>query len=470
MKHFIFIFLFVFSCYRMPAQENLVVNPGMEEKVPTEPIHHWKTSLRTGVELAPDWITPTKSTSDYYNSHESTTMGTPTIVAHRGKGRIAFIGGASRRKGGTHYKEYAMGKLIRPLEANKNYCVRFYLALDGSSKYAIDSFGVYFSPAPLAVEAYVLSGIKPSYVIPADQIITAKDGWVEISGYYPASGGEQYITIGSFSTKDRIPLKSIGEKRPKKFHFSKVKKMAYYYLDDVSVTQLPDSATGPCSSPKTKIVANAPRFLFLVDVSGSMNAGGNLDSVKNAITRVVRDLPESSELAVVSFSGSPRLIVPFTSAKNSAVINPAIDSLSHGGFTNVSHSIEFAYNYLRETEKNENTSVYLFTDGIFEVSLPTTRLIQQNYKDHNIKFSTFQFGDRTNFDLQKVASSTSAEYVSVGKDNLSKKLAPSLYREVSVPNTEKVNYTKMRFDLLLVRPLKYWLFILIGTALIIQYT
>jgi len=450
------------------SQENLVINPGMEETVPTPPTHHWNTKLKVNTPLAPDWFTATEATADYFNSHESTMMGSPTVVAHRGQGRIGFICGAKNKYTRIDYKEYPMGKLVRPLEANKNYCVTFHIALDGSSKFAMDSIGFYFSPEPVGLQQTTLIKVKPAYVMPADSIVTAKDGWVEVKAVYPANGGERYIVFGSFSHKDRIKLKSIGEHRPKRFHFSKVKKLAYYYLDDVSVSELPDSTDRPCLSGKTKNVAKSNRYLFLVDVSGSMHAGGNLDSVKQALKNSIRELPAEAEVAMVSFSGEPKLIVPFSSPQ-AAGLNASIDSLKHGGYTNVANSIEFAYNYLQKSEKAEGTSIMLFTDGIFEVNVPTNKRILQNYHDHQIRFSTFQFGDRTNFDLEKVAAATKADYIKVQSEQLNDMLAPHLYDVVEIPNKEKVYYTHMRFEMIAIRPLRYWLFILIGVALGVKY-
>ncbi|MFN3343491.1 MAG: vWA domain-containing protein [Flavobacteriales bacterium] len=453
------------------AQENLVINPGMEDSVKRDAIHMYNTSLRVGHPLAPGWVTPTRSTSDFYNSHESTIKGSPIVVAHRGSGRIGFIAGAKTRSTGQLYKEYAMGKLSRPLEANKNYCVRFYIALDGSCKYANDSIGVYFSTQPMREEnSYTLQNLRPHIVMPPDSFIVSKDGWVEVSGYYPASGGEQYITIGCFSNKDRVKLKSIGERRTERFHFSKIKKYAYYYMDDVSVTELPDSATGPCSTPSVKIVSNSERFLFLVDISGSMHAHGVMDSLKNALNAAVQKLPPNTEISVVTFSGTPQMVVPFIEAQYARFPGNALDTIKGGGGTNVSHSIEFAYNYLAQEGKRNGTSILLFTDGIFEVPLPSQRRIQQNYKDHGIRFSSMLIGNRPNFDLQKLATSTSANYSNVTTESIDEQISKEVYKEVPVANKEKTYYTKPYWALIAIRPLKYWLFIGIGYLLIRQYT
>src|SRR3954467_7723355 len=99
--------------------------------------------------------------------------------------------------GATNYKEYIQGRFSQPLIAGQKYCVKFYVALDHASPNTTTGIGAYISPDPVRSDNKEPLPCRPQII--THQLITYENGWTEISGTYTANGGEQYITIGSFS-------------------------------------------------------------------------------------------------------------------------------------------------------------------------------------------------------------------------------------------------------------------------------
>lgn len=425
-RQFILFTCFFLLSYYSTAQ-NLVINPGMED---TARViiggNGFNKIYQPGTPLAPFWVTATSSSADYYNSNQSTITGQRCVLAHRGQGRIGLIAGCRDLETRRLYKEYAMGKFTQPLQRDHYYKISFYVALDPSSHFAMDSLGCYISVRPVSSTNMTVLSFRPQ-IIQEDDIITSKDGWTKISGLYLASGDEQYITIGTFSRKTRIPISSLGETRTAKAINSRVGKFAYYYIDDVEVEEYDTTKGFNLNKEEVIVEPKADRFLLLVDVSQSMGAEGKLDSVKNALKTVYKNLPPHSELSIVTFSSEPQLLLPFTTVSSGLNIETAIDSLSAQGSTMAVKSIEFAYDYLSQAEAGRKTTVFFFTDGIFELAPSSGALIKSHYKSYGTKFSTFQFGDRVNNDLSKIASITDGTYTENAHNNLADKLSEEMY-------------------------------------------
>ena len=464
-----FIILLFISVFHLPvfSQENLVINPSMEDSE-GKVIHMWNVEREPGVPLVKGWFTPTSGSADYYNDDESSMYGYRIAKARSGEGRAAIIAAGSAKK--QRNCEYIQGKLRRPLVMDQLYCVKFYVALDRTSRFTIDSLGIYFSTKPVAREGFKPLRVRPQIVTPADSFITARDGWVEISGLYLANGGEEYFTIGSFSQKHKVRLKSIGSKPQKRTIFSSVKRFAYFYLDDVSVVPLDSSQLGNCPEKQMKIVSRHPRYLFLVDVSSSMNFEGKLDSVRISLKEVINSLPHDTEVALVSFSGTPKRVLDFVPVAEKQKVFNAVDSLRPGGVTNVARSIDHVYQYIESIENIDDAVIVFFTDGIFNVSPSSIERIKKNYEDRKIQFTTLQFGDQENPDLKNIAEQTSGHYILNANVSLQENIEEELYTEVPVEIFEPVHYGKPEVSLVVVRPLRYWVYILLGLGAIKLYT
>ncbi len=119
------------------------------------------------------------------------------------------------------------------LDPSKTYCVKMYVSLADSSDWAIDQLGFYFSNG---IPTGPIAGNVLPQVFGSD-IITNKTGWTEVAGVFQPTTSFDYLTIGNFTDSDSdINKVQVGNDRDG---------IAYYYIDDVSITEMSVSVTGP---------------------------------------------------------------------------------------------------------------------------------------------------------------------------------------------------------------------------------
>ncbi|MDB5340871.1 MAG: uncharacterized protein JWN70_6490, partial [Planctomycetaceae bacterium] len=87
----------------------------------------------------------------------------------------------------------------------------------------------------------------------------------------------------------------------------------------------------------------ATNLVFLVDVSGSMQAQNKLPLVRESLTTLVNQLDERDKVAIVTYAGEAGLRLPSTSVAKREVVLAAIASLGAGGSTNGAAGINTAY-------------------------------------------------------------------------------------------------------------------------------
>ncbi|MCU0473229.1 MAG: von Willebrand factor type A domain-containing protein [Bacteroidales bacterium] len=109
-------------------------------------------------------------------------------------------------------------------------------------------------------------------------------------------------------------------------------------------------------------------LVFLLDVSGSMNAPNKLPLLKSAFGLLVNELRPQDHVAIVVYAGAAGLVLESTPGNRKEVIMSAIDNLEAGGSTAGGAGLRLAYN---EAEKNfvkgGNNRIILATDGDFNV-------------------------------------------------------------------------------------------------------
>lgn len=121
-----------------------------------------------------------------------------------------------------------------------------------------------------------------------------------------------------------------------------------------------------------KIIADdnlpASNFVFLLDVSGSMNEPNKLPLLKQSMKVLVNQMRKKDRIAIVVYAGAAGLALPSTSGGDKEKIFAALDNLNAGGSTAGGEGIELAYKTAQENfVKNGNNRVILATDGDFNV-------------------------------------------------------------------------------------------------------
>ncbi|MBV6486027.1 MAG: hypothetical protein KFKLKKLM_02658 [Flavobacteriales bacterium] len=129
----------------------------------------------------------------------------------------------------------------------------------------------------------------------------------------------------------------------------------------------------------------ASNLVFLVDVSGSMEATNKLPLLKKSFNLLVDNLRENDRVAIVVYAGAAGLVLPSTSGSDKAKILEALNNLSAGGSTAGGAGIKLAYKVAQENFiKNGNNRIILATDGDFNIGASSdgemTKLIEEKRK------------------------------------------------------------------------------------------
>jgi Ca-activated chloride channel family protein len=109
-------------------------------------------------------------------------------------------------------------------------------------------------------------------------------------------------------------------------------------------------------------------LVFLIDVSGSMNAPNKLPLLKSSFKLLVDQLREQDRVAIVVYAGAAGVVLDATAGSDKRTILHALDNLEAGGSTAGGAGIRLAYDIARENFRTGgNNRVILATDGDFNI-------------------------------------------------------------------------------------------------------
>jgi Ca-activated chloride channel family protein len=126
-------------------------------------------------------------------------------------------------------------------------------------------------------------------------------------------------------------------------------------------------------------------LVFLVDVSGSMNAPERLPLVKESLRLLVNRLRADDRVAIVTYAGASGLALASTPVAQTREVVAAIDAMTPGGSTNGGMGIQLAYDIAKANFVTGGVNrVILCTDGDFNVGVTgegaLVRLVQEKAK------------------------------------------------------------------------------------------
>lgn len=150
-------------------------------------------------------------------------------------------------------------------------------------------------------------------------------------------------------------------------------------------------------------------LVFLIDVSGSMQAPDKLPLLKSALKMLARQLRPEDSVALAVYAGAAGEVLAPTSGDRWAEIEAAINNLQAGGSTNGEAGIHLAYQLAAKAFKKEGVNrVILATDGDFNVGTANPdeleRLVEQKRKS-GVALTVLGFGTGNYNDtlMQKIA-------------------------------------------------------------------
>lgn len=106
------------------------------------------------------------------------------------------------------------------------------------------------------------------------------------------------------------------------------------------------------------------RLTFLVDVSGSMQSPDKLELAKRSLRILVDNLKDGDTVALVTYAGSTRVVLPATGLERKAQILSAIEDLTAGGSTAMSSGLDLAYEQaMKGLGSGVESRVIVLSDG-----------------------------------------------------------------------------------------------------------
>jgi Ca-activated chloride channel family protein len=184
---------------------------------------------------------------------------------------------------------------------------------------------------------------------------------------------------------------------------------------DILRLSLRTRAAAPTSWPAT-------RFLFLVDVSGSMEGADRLSLVRSALRRTIDALGVDDEVAIVTYRDRAAVRLPFVSASYRETILRSIGGLKPDGGTAGESGLRLAYETARQgMSKEKATRIIVFSDGDFNVGPHTDAEIAallMQLREERIGLTVLGFGTGNYQDskLDLLAKKGNGQYAYV--DNL----------------------------------------------------
>ena len=226
LKTFVFLLFILLSISEIGFTQNMVKNPSFED--------YTICPSSGGFENVIDWY-GLPGGSYYYNScaEPGPGVGVP----------VNLWGYQSARNGNAYgsvivyymdysidWKGYLEGKFTKPLTRDSLYCVSYYVNLTNRSLGAIMNVDAFISDTLVHYPPDISGSEYTTLPLPAQirskNIITDTLNWTRISGLYKAHGGEKYITIGNFTSRENTTKVSFW--LPSEIYIA-------YYIDDVSV-------------------------------------------------------------------------------------------------------------------------------------------------------------------------------------------------------------------------------------------
>jgi len=201
---------------QLPGEaQNLVLNPGLDSYITCPGFGQFSDTYIN------NWDKPSWGSTDYYNYNCPGII--PSQQTPRSDSAYAGIIGYNY---GQEYREYMTGMLNAPLIPGATYYCEFYVSLNDGYIQAIKELGAYFSASAPSYANTLHLPVTP-HIQNNLTLLDDTSNWLKVSGYFLASGGEQYITIGNLMDDAHTTIVQVGNSGSYG---------SYYFVDDVWVS------------------------------------------------------------------------------------------------------------------------------------------------------------------------------------------------------------------------------------------
>lgn len=244
------------------AQPNLVPNPGFEN------VNQCPNNQNDYAAMQ-NWYSVLSTSTDFYNACSTyPDGGVPqnflgNQTAHNGNayaGVLLYLNNPQ-----MEYREYIGVKLTQALQAGKKYCISFYAAQADSAGLHTNTIAAYIGDSIYPNPWYAIAALPYTPQIQTTQYIENNSGWQLVEGEYTAQGGEQYLTIGSF-TGDANTTFGPNSLIPNPSGPNQTYMQSYVYVDDVTVKECQKVGLDEENAGNIALYPNPTTGIVLIDL------------------------------------------------------------------------------------------------------------------------------------------------------------------------------------------------------------
>ena len=185
-------------------------------------------------------------------------------------------------------------------------------------------------------------------------------------------------------------------------------------------------------------------FVFLVDVSGSMDSNDKLGLLKKGLTELLYQLNPDDRISLITYSGEVKKLLESTPVRDAGKIKKAISKLTASGCTAGGEALKMAYEEaLTNYDPKCNNRVIMGTDGDFNVGVTSTDALVEmveNYARKGIYMTCLGFGlgNLNDAMMEKVSNAGNGTYHYIDCENeMMKVFVHERSQFVSVANDAK---------------------------------
>lgn len=163
-------------------------------------------------------------------------------------------------------------------------------------------------------------------------------------------------------------------------------------------------------------------YVFLIDISGSMDAPNRLPLVKSGMLMLLEQLRPTDKVAIVTYANNVNTLLESTPVREIDTISSKIKSLVAAGGTRGGDGIQRAYRIAKENYiKGGNNRIILCTDGDFNIGVSdTNQLVKMIEEKRNegifISAMGFGMGNYKDHRLEQIANKGNGNYAYI--DNI----------------------------------------------------
>ncbi|MCH2195827.1 VIT and VWA domain-containing protein [Kordia sp.] len=195
-----------------------------------------------------------------------------------------------------------------------------------------------------------------------------------------------------------------------------------------------------------QIKPTAKEYLFVVDVSGSMN-GYPMEVSKKLLRNLLVNLPETDRYNILLFAGGSRVLSPEPLTCTPENIQQGFNFLTNvrgGGGTNLLNALKTAYALPRK-DKTSARSMVVITDGYVSIERQAFEMIEKNLGQANV--FTFGIGSGVNrYLLEGMAKVSSSESFIATEMNEANEVAEKFRNYIKSPLLTQIRIKADGFD------------------------